>query len=143
LALQPELFGALIFNVGQPDEIRGARLDPTAARNLAEMGDTSSAAGVELLRRLSPYHRVPTAVRLPAMLIKSGDDDYNFSSVTAAGKYVARLQAANTGDRPIVWMNLPGGHTDLFGDDFEVAAQAMAFLFWQTGHPGYQPTAMP
>jgi prolyl oligopeptidase len=38
VAIDPELFGAAIFDVGQPDEIRGAQLDPTAARNLAEMG---------------------------------------------------------------------------------------------------------
>ena len=34
-----------------PDEIRGAQLAPTAARNIAEMGDMDSNEGVALLKR--------------------------------------------------------------------------------------------
>jgi hypothetical protein len=49
------------------------------------------------------------------------------------------LQAANAGDRPIVWMNVSGGHDSVFGNDPEVAAQAIAFLLWQTGHRAFQP----
>ncbi|MEZ5312723.1 MAG: prolyl oligopeptidase family serine peptidase [Thermoanaerobaculia bacterium] len=139
LALAPELFGVVVFNVGAPDEIRGAQLDPTAARNLAEMGDLATAHGVELLREVSPYHRVPVSANFPAVVVKSARDDYNFGGVSAAMKYVARLQAANRSPRPVVWLDQPGGHSDVFGEDPEIVGQTMAFLLWQTGHPRFGP----
>lgn len=139
LALAPELLGAAVFDIGQPDEIRGAALDPTAARNLAEMGDVDTAEGVSLLMQVSPYHRVPERVELPGVIVHSGANDYNFGGLATDAKYVARLQAANSGDRPVVWMTGDGGHDSVFGMDPEVASRAMAFMLWQTGHPDFQP----
>ena len=133
------MFGVAIFNVGTPDEIRGAQLDPTAARNIAEMGDMDSTKGVELLKQYSPYHRVPPQLSLPTTIIKSAADDYNFGSVASAAKYVARLQAANTSDRPVLWANQAGGHSDFFDADPETTASWMAFVLWQTGHRDFQP----
>lgn len=142
VATAPELFGAAIFDVGQSDEIRGAHQDPTAARNLAEMGDIDTPEGVRLLARVSPYHRVPRTARLPGMIVKSGADDYNFGGSSTDAKYVARLQAANSGDRPIVWLNAAGGHSSVFGNDPDIAARAISFMLWQTGHPAFQPKAV-
>ncbi len=139
ITLAPELFGAAIFNVGTPDEIRGAQLDPTAARNIAEMGDMDSSEGVALLKRYSPYHRVPARLALPTTIVKSAADDYNFGTIAGAAKYVARLQAANSGNRPVLWANQAGGHSDFFDADPSTAAGWMAFVLWQTGHPDFQP----
>lgn len=136
---EPSLFGAAVFDVGQPHEIRGAQLDPTAARNLAEMGDLDTAEGVRLLMQVSPYHRVPAAVDLPGFIVRSGANDYNFGGAATDAKYVARLQAANTGDRPVVWMTGDAGHDSVFGMDPIVSTQVMAFMLWQTGHPDFQP----
>lgn len=139
ITINPSLFGAAVFDVGQPDEIRGAQLDPTAARNLAEMGDIDTNEGVRLLADVSPYHRVPVSARFPGIIVRSGADDYNFGSSSTDAKYVARLQAANGGDRPIIWMNGSGGHDSVFGNDPTTAAQAIAFMLWQAGHPAFQP----
>jgi prolyl oligopeptidase len=136
---RPELFGVALFEVGQPDEIRGARLDPTAARNIAEVGDLDSPEGVRLLKQASPYHRVPNRIELPAVIVHSSRDDYNFGTEILAGKYVARLQAANTGSRPVMWVRTPGGHVPLVAMAPPVAASVFSFILWQTRHPDYQP----
>lgn len=137
---RPELFGAVLYEVGQPDEIRGAALDPTAARNIAEIGDLDTPDGVRLLMNSSPYHRVPARIALPPMLVHSASGDYNFGTQMLAGKYVARLQAANTGDRPVLWVRTPGGHAELLYTSPEWAATVTSFVLWQTGDPRYQPT---
>jgi prolyl oligopeptidase len=136
---RPELFGLALFDVGQPDEIRGAALDPTAARNLSELGDLDTPEGVRLLQNASPYHRVPKRVSLPAVIVHSSLDDYNFGTEMLAGKYVARLQKANSGMQPVIWVRTPGGHTPLLALSPEVAATAFSFILWQTRQPAYQP----
>ena len=143
-ALQrPELFGAAVYDVGGPDEIRAASLDPSAARNIAEIGDTDSPEGVRSLRAASPYHAVPPRVALPAMLIHSATDDYNFGTEMLVAKYVARLQAANSGDRPVVWVRTAGGHRWLSSLSPMWAAQVASFLLWQTADARFQPVVLP
>jgi len=137
---RPELFGAVVYEVGQPDEIRGASLDPTAARNLAEIGDLDTREGIRMLMASSPYHQVPARIALPAVLVHSASDDYNFGSQMLVGKFVARLQAANTGQRPVIWLRTPGGHSELLNGDPNAAAMVFAFLLWQAGAAEYQPT---
>ncbi len=136
---RPGLFGAILFEVGQPDEIRGAALDPTAARNIAELGDMDTPEGVRLLVQNSPYHQVPDSVSLPAMIVHSASEDYNFGTQMLSAKYVARLQRANRGGRPVMLMQTDGGHRPLFGLGPARAAQALSFVLWQTGVARYQP----
>lgn len=138
---RPELLGAALYEVGQPDEIRGSSLDPTAARNIAELGDLDTPEGVRLLLNSSPYHRVPTKVKLPAIIVHSAAGDYNFGTQMLPAKYVARLQAANSGDRPVLWVQTPEGHQALFGVSPEWASKALSFVLWQAGDPRFQPPA--
>ncbi|MBC7842856.1 MAG: S9 family peptidase [Gemmatimonadaceae bacterium] len=140
---RPDLFGVALYDVGGPDEIRAAALDPSAARNIAEIGDVDTPAGIRSLRAASPYHMVPTRIALPAMLLHSANDDYNFGTEMLVGKHVARLQAANSGNRPVVWVRAAGGHRWLQSLSPQWAATVTSFLFWQTGVPGYQPPAQP
>lgn len=132
LAQRPGQFGVVVYNVGQPDDLRGAQHDPTSARNLGELGDTQTAEGVALLVRNSPYYQLPDALELPAVVVKSAPDDYNYGSAATTAKYVARLQAANRGDRPVLWLHQPGGHSWLFDGDPEQDARLMAWLLSQT-----------
>lgn len=131
LAAAPQRFGVVVYNVGQPDDLRGARLDPTSARNLVELGDTHSGDGVRLLLRNSPYYQLPEALALPAVIIKSAPDDYNYGSSATTAKYVARLQAANRSDNPVLWLEQPGGHSGLFDGNPEQDARLMAWLLWK------------
>jgi prolyl oligopeptidase PreP (S9A serine peptidase family) len=136
---RPDLFGAVLYDVGVPDEVRSGALDPTAARNMAEIGDLDTAAGVQSLLTASPYHRTPKEIAFPALLIHSATDDYNFGTQMLVGKWVARLQATNTGTRPVVWVRATGGHRWLWSISPEWAAQFAAFMFWQLGDSRYQP----
>lgn len=139
LVSAPRQFGVVVYNVGQPDDLRGARLDPTSARNLVELGDTHTADGVRLLVRNSPYYRLPDAIDLPTVVIKSAPDDYNYGSSATTAKYVARLQAANRSANPIVWLEQPGGHSWLFDGNPDGDAQLMAWLLQQVASPVKSP----
>lgn len=131
LLARPGQFGAVVYNVGQPDDLRGARIDPTSARNLGELGDTRTRRGVELLLSNSPYYQLPPALALPAVVVKSAPDDYNYGSTATTAKYVARLQAANRGDHPVAWIHQPGGHSWLFDGIPEQDARLMGWLLAQ------------
>jgi len=139
MAQRPDLLGAVLYEVGEPDEVRGASTDPTAARNIAEIGDVDTPEGIRLLMQSSAYHQVPDSIALPAVLVHSASDDYNFSTGMLAAKYVARLQRANSSNRPVLWVPTEGGHTVLFGVSPQWAATAISFMLWQTGDPRYQP----
>ena len=136
---RPDLFGAVVYDVGAPDEVRHAALDPSSARNVAEIGDVDTPEGIQLLMAASPYHRTPSRIALPAMLVHSATDDYNFGTEMLVAKYVARLQASNTGPRSVLWVRTGGGHRWLRFLSPEWAAAQTAFLLWQTGDPHYQP----
>jgi hypothetical protein len=91
----------------------------------------------------SPYHRVPARIALPAMLLHSATEDYNFGTEMLVAKHVARLQAANAGERPVVWVRTGGGHRWLRFLSPAWAAAQTSFLLWQTADPAYQPPTAP
>lgn len=136
---RPDLIGAVLYEVGQPDEIRGSAMDPTAARNIAEIGDLETPEGIRMMMNASPYHRVPDKIALPAAIIHTASEDYNFGTQMLAAKYVARLQKANTGSSPVLWVQTDGGHRALFGVSPQWAATALSFVLWQTGVERFQP----
>jgi protease II len=124
---------------GRPDKVRAAALDPSAARNIAEIGDVDTPEGIRLLLAPSPYHRVPPRIARPGMLVHSASDAYNFGTEMLVAKFVARLQAANTGARPVVWVRAGGGLRWPHFLSPEWAATVTSFLLWQTDDPRYQP----
>lgn len=135
LVLRPQQFGVVVYNVGQPDDLRGALFDPTSARNMGELGDTQTKRGVELLLINSPYYQLPEKLVLPTVLVKSAPDDYNYGSSATTAKYLARLQAANSSDKPVLWIHQPGGHSWLFNEDPERDARLMTWLLTQARNP--------
>ncbi len=136
---RPDLLGAVLYEVGEPDEVRGAHTNPTAARNIAEIGDIETAEGIRLLMRFSGYHQVPDSIALPAVILHSASEDYNFTTGMLAAKFAARLQRANRSSTPVLWVPTAGGHRPLFGVSPQWAATAISFLLWQSGDPRYQP----
>lgn len=75
-----------------------------------ELGDITDPEDVLRLAALSPYHAIRPGTSYPAVFVVAGDTDPRCPPWHAR-KFVARLQAAQTGDAPIllrVWEN--AGH---------------------------------
>ena len=52
---------------------------------------------------------------LPAVIVHSASEDYNFTTGMLAAKFAARLQRANRSSKPVLWVPTAGGHRPLFG----------------------------
>ena len=66
-----------------------------------EYGSPDDSGDFKALFAYSPYHHVKTGTRYPALLMMSADSDDRVDPMHAR-KMVARLQAANVGDHPIL-----------------------------------------
>jgi prolyl oligopeptidase len=92
---------------------------------------------------MSPYLHVKDGVRYPAVLVTTGINDPRVDPWQPA-KMVARLQAADSGGKPILFrVDYDSGHGigDTKQQRYERWADAWSFLFWQLGMPGFQPAA--
>lgn len=134
----PHLFGAAILSVGAFDLLRMANHSAAGARSIREIGDPATAEGTRRIVALSPVHQVLDGAPRPAMLIGSGATDYAIP-LWVGGKMVGRLRAAATDAPPVLWdIKWEAGHNA--GVDYvELDTDEFAFMFWQLGHPDFQP----
>jgi prolyl oligopeptidase len=68
---------------------------------IPEYGSPDDPAQFQWLRAYSPYHRVRDGVAYPAVLLATAESDTRVDPMHAR-KMAARLQAASSGDRPIL-----------------------------------------
>lgn len=136
----PHLVGAAVLSVGAFDQLRMADRSAAGARSIRDIGDPATADGVRRITALSPYQQVLDGARRPAFLIGSGATDYTIP-LWVGGKFVARLNAAAPDGPPVLWdIKWEGGHNA--GVDYvQLDTDQFAFLFWQLGHPDFQPRA--
>lgn len=97
---RPDLFRAVACMVPMLDMLRYHLFD-SARRWKDELGTVEDAEDFRALLKYSPYHNVRSESAYPATMIVSGDADQNCNPLHAR-KMVARLQAANVSDHPIV-----------------------------------------
>ena len=97
---RPELFRAAICLGPLLDMLRYHLFD-RASDWRSEFGSVEDKDEFSALLAYSPYHRVRNGLQYPAMLLVSGDADCRCNPMHAR-KMTARLQAANTGGRPIL-----------------------------------------
>jgi prolyl oligopeptidase len=97
---RPELFRAVVCMVPLLDMIRYHLFDE-ADRWQNEYGVADDPEDFRTLIDYSPYHRVRDGVAYPATMIVSGDADQHCNPLHAR-KMAARLQMANSSDRPIL-----------------------------------------
>lgn len=106
---RPDLFAAALPGVGVMDMLRfdqftGGRLW------MGDFGDPADAAQWRRLLAISPYHNVTAGQRYPAILVTTGDTDDRVVPAHSF-KYVAALQAADTGPLPhLVRIETQAGH---------------------------------
>ncbi len=131
---RPDLFAGGIFQAGLPDLV--TYRDAAYARERGSVGDIETKEGFESLYSLSALFHIPDNKPLPAMLVVHGATDY-IIDLTSPARYVATLQTKQKGTRPQLFMvDWEGGH---LGGGVNETSNTLKFMFWQSGHPDFQP----
>jgi len=133
----PELWGAVVAHVPFVD-VLATMLDaslPLTPGEWPEWGDPiTDPAAFALIRSYSPYDNV-AAQDYPPMLVTAGLADPRVTYWEPA-KWVAKLRATGTGDRPLLLKtNMGAGHGGRSGrwESLREAAEAQAFVLTQLG----------
>jgi prolyl oligopeptidase len=140
LTLRPELFAAILDDVGASDSLRFEQT-PNGPPNVPEFGTVQTEEGFHGLYAMSPYTHVRNGTPYPAVLLTTGINDPRVSSWEAA-KMTARLQAATSSGKPVLLrVDYDAGHG--IGSTKSQAnaetADEWSFLLWQFGDPAFQP----
>jgi prolyl oligopeptidase len=106
---RPDLFAAALPGVGVMDMLRFNRF--TAGRYWTDdYGFPDREADFRILRAYSPYHNIRSGVRYPAVLATTADTDDRVVPGHSF-KYIAALQAAETGPMPkLIRIETRAGH---------------------------------
>jgi prolyl oligopeptidase len=100
LTQRPHLIQAVVSKVGIYDSLR-TELDPNGAFNIPEYGSVREERMFRALRAYSPYHNVHDGERYPPTLLLTGENDNRVNPMHSR-KMIARLQAANRSDAPLL-----------------------------------------
>ena len=126
---RPDIFRAVVCMVPMLDMLRYHLFDNAHVWK-EEFGTADDPDDFPALLSYSPYHRVEQHVGYPATMIVSGDADQNCNPLHAR-KMTARLQAANTSERPIFLdYSRHRGHSPVLplSERIEALTDRMAFL---------------
>ncbi|HEX7336444.1 MAG TPA: prolyl oligopeptidase family serine peptidase [Gemmatimonadales bacterium] len=100
LTQRPELFRAVLVQVPLLDMLRYHRF-LIARLWIPEYGSADDPEQFRWLKAYSPYHHVRQGVAYPAVLLATAESDTRVDPMHAR-KMAARLQAATSGDRPVL-----------------------------------------
>jgi len=131
---RPDLFRAVVSFVGIYDMLR-VELDPNGAFNVTEFGTVKDPDQFKALYAYSPYHHVKDGTTYPAILMPTGENDHRVNPMESR-KMIARLQAANSSDHPILLRTTSSaGHGigTALDEQIEEEADVFSFLFDQLG----------
>ena len=138
---RPDLFAAVIDGVGWSNPLRYVA-EQNGYGEEPEWGAIAEESGYRALKSIDSYHAVRDAVAYPAVLLTTGVTDPRVAPFHVA-KMAARLQAATKSGKPVLLrVDYDAGHGigSTRGQQDREAADTYAFLLWQTGVSGYQPT---
>jgi prolyl oligopeptidase len=137
-AMRPDLFRVVITNVPDANTLR-LHVTPDGPYMREEWGDIRTRAGSVALAAMDVAGHVRSGVSYPAWFASTGLLDTSVPPWQPA-KLVASLQRVSTSGRPVLLR--------VFADEghvFRPAAQVahivdmLAFAYWQTGEPTFQP----
>jgi prolyl oligopeptidase len=100
LTQHPRLMRVVVTHVGIYDMLR-SEMSANGTFNIAEFGTVKDPAEFRALYAYSPYHHVKDGEHYPAVLFLTGANDPRVDPMQSR-KMVARLQAANASDEPIL-----------------------------------------
>ncbi len=98
---RPELWKVAVARVPMLDLIGGLRTPNTIEATRIDRGDPDDPNDIRRLAGYSPYHQVTPGTNYPAVFITAGAADTRCPP-WHAGKWGARMQAAQAGDAPIL-----------------------------------------
>ena len=136
---RPDLFAVAIPEVGALNSIR-SEFSPNGPVNVPEFGTVKDSIEFFALYEMDAYQHLVDGEKYPATLVTAGMNDPRVT-VWEPAKFAARLQAANSSDKPVLFsVDFEAGHG--VGDSkttyFESMADITSFFLWQTGHPEFQ-----
>ncbi|MBQ0734571.1 prolyl oligopeptidase family serine peptidase [Aquimarina celericrescens] len=138
---RPDLYAAVIMYSPSTNLVR-SEIQPNGPNSVKEFGTVKIREEFEALLEMDSYHHIKKGVKYPATLVGAGMKDGRVV-VWDPAKFIARLQASNVSNNPILFaVDFKSGHGGMSSTQnkrYELYANALAFAFWQTGHPGYQP----
>ena len=130
---RPELFKAVIQQAGVMDMLRFHKF--TIGWNwVADYGSSANADEFKALYAYSPIHNIKAGTHYPATLITTADRDDRVVPGHSF-KYAAALQAAQTGDNPvIIRIDTNSGHgASSTTKSIEQNTDIYSFLMWTLG----------
>ena len=129
---RPELFAAVVSNVGWSNPIRY-----TAEQNIADIGEwgpITDAASFRIMFDMDSYQAIRDGVRYPAVLCITGATDPRVAPWHVT-KLAARLQAATASSEPVLLrVDFTAGHGigSTRAQSDALAADIYAFVLWRT-----------
>lgn len=117
-----------------------AEFSPNGPPNIPEFGTITTKQGFKNLYRMDSIQHVVKGTHYPAVLISTGLNDPRVSPWEPA-KFAAALDAADTSSPALLRVDAEAGHgigstktqTDALTADW------IAFVFWRSGLPDWQP----
>jgi prolyl oligopeptidase len=138
----PDVFAAVLDEIPVSDQLR-IETTPNGPPNVPEFGSVKTEQGFKNLYATSAVHHVVKGTKYPAVLLTTGINDPRVDPWQAA-KMAATLQDATASGKPILLrVDYEGGHGGIGGGRSQAVAlnaDEYAFLLWQFGVPGFQPT---
>ncbi|WP_108867987.1 prolyl oligopeptidase family serine peptidase [Aquimarina aquimarini] len=138
---RPDLYGACIIDNGILNPIRSEN-GVNGADLAKEFGSIKNSNEFKALLEMDSYHSIKEKEHYPAVLLRMGLNDSRVAPWQSI-KFGAKLQLASSSNNPIlIYPDFNSGHGVI--GSFQIKkytdiANAIAFAFWQTGHPEYQP----
>jgi prolyl oligopeptidase len=129
---RPELFGAVLSSYAVLDMLRFHKFLVGEAWT-TEYGHPDDPEHFKFLHAYSPYHNVKEGGHYPATYFAVGDGDTRVAPLHTR-KMLARLQAANASERPIVMRyQTTAGHVGGLpvSERIDDSTEQMLFLLWQ------------
>ncbi len=138
---RPDLFRAALIRVGLTNVLRLENTE-NGPGNVPEFGTVKSSQQFPFMLKMDAFHQVHDSTHYPAVLLTGGFNDPRVP-VWMPAKMAARLQAATSSRLPVLFrVEFDAGHgmgSTRQQQDREWA-DSLAFLLWQDGVPGFQPT---
>ncbi|MCK8521486.1 prolyl oligopeptidase family serine peptidase [Aquimarina sp. D1M17] len=137
---RPDLYKAVLLTSPALNMVR-CEIQPNGPDSVKEFGTVKIKDEFEALLEMDSYHHIKEGEKYPATLVTGGMKDGRVV-IWDPAKFVARLQAENGSENPILFsVDFDLGHSAMNASQmkfYDFFAKPISFAYWQLGHPDYQ-----